>query len=105
MTKARLSLRGIHKNMGGKNILSNLSFSIDTKEIIGLLGPNGAGKTTAFYIAAGLLSPDKGTIEINGKDVSSLPMHLRSRAGLSYLPQESSIFQDLTVKELSLIHI
>ena len=99
MTKARLSLRGIHKNMGGKNILSNLSFSIDTKEIIGLLGPNGAGKTTAFYIAAGLLTPDKGTIEINGKDVSSLPMHLRSRAGLSYLPQESSIFQDLTVKE------
>ena len=99
MTKARLSLRGIHKNMGGKNILSNISFSIDTKEIIGLLGPNGAGKTTAFYIAAGLLAPDKGTIEINGQDVSSLPMHLRSRAGLSYLPQESSIFQDLTVKE------
>jgi lipopolysaccharide export system ATP-binding protein len=99
MTEARLSLKGIEKNIGGKNILSDITFSIDAKEIIGLLGPNGAGKTTAFYIAAGLLSPDKGTIEINGQDVSSLPMHLRSRAGLTYLPQESSIFQDLTVKE------
>ena len=99
MIKARLSLNGIYKNIAGKNILSDITFSIDAKEIIGLLGPNGAGKTTAFYIAAGLLSPDQGTVEINGQDVSSLPMHLRSRAGLSYLPQESSIFQDLTVKE------
>ena len=83
MIKARLSLNGIYKNIAGKNILSDITFSIDAKEIIGLLGPNGAGKTTAFYVAAGLLSPDQGTVEINGQDVSSLPMHLRSRAGLS----------------------
>ncbi|MDO7676625.1 MAG: ATP-binding cassette domain-containing protein, partial [Gammaproteobacteria bacterium] len=99
MTNARLSLDGIYKTIAGKDILSDIAFSIGAKEIIGLLGPNGAGKTTAFYIAAGLLSPDKGTVEINGQDVSNLPMHLRSRAGLTYLPQESSIFQDLTVKE------
>ena len=99
MTNTRLSLNGICKTNAGKDILSDIAFSIGAKEIIGLLGPNGAGKTTAFYIAAGLLAPDKGTVEINGQDVSNLPMHLRSRAGLTYLPQESSIFQDLTVKE------
>ena len=99
MIEARLSLKGIYKTIGGKNILSDIAFSIGAKEIIGLLGPNGAGKTTAFYIAAGLLSPDKGSIEINGQDVSNLPMHLRSKVGLSYLPQEPSIFQDLTVEE------
>ena len=99
MTNTRLSLNGIYKTIAGKDILSDIAFSIGAKEIIGLLGPNGAGKTTAFYIAAGLLAPDKGTVEINGQDVSNLPMHLRSRAGLTYLPQESSIFQDLTVKE------
>ena len=99
MSNVRLSLDGIHKTIAGKDILSDIAFSIGAKEIIGLLGPNGAGKTTAFYIAAGLLSPDKGTVELNGRNVSNLPMHLRSRAGLTYLPQESSIFQDLTVKE------
>ena len=99
MTNTRLSLKGIYKTIAGKDILSDIAFSIGAKEIIGLLGPNGAGKTTAFYIAAGLLASDKGTVEINGQDVSNLPMHLRSRAGLTYLPQESSIFQDLTVKE------
>ena len=99
MIKSRLSVKGIHKTIAGKNILSNIGFSVHAKEIVGLLGPNGAGKTTAFYIAAGLLSPDKGTVEINGRDVSNLPMHLRSRAGLTYLPQESSIFRGLTVEE------
>ena len=99
MIKARLSLKGIYKTIAGKDVLSDIAISISAKEIIGLLGPNGAGKTTAFYIAAGLLSADQGSVEINGQDVTNLPMHLRSRAGLSYLPQESSIFQDLTVKE------
>ena len=76
-----------------------LSISIDAHEIVGLLGPNGAGKTTAFYIAAGLLFPEQGTVSIDGKDVTKLPMHMRSRVGLSYLPQEASIFQELTVEE------
>ena len=99
MIKSRLSVKGIHKTIAGKNILSNISFSVHAKEIVGLLGPNGAGKTTAFYIAAGLLSPDKGDIAINDQDVTNLPMHRRSKFGLTYLPQESSIFQDLTVEE------
>ena len=99
MIKSRLSVKGIHKTIAGKNILSNIGFSVHAKEIVGLLGPNGAGKTTAFYIAAGLLSPDKGAIAINDQDVTNLPMHRRSKFGLTYLPQESSIFQDLTVEE------
>jgi lipopolysaccharide export system ATP-binding protein len=99
MIKSKLSLKGIYKAIAGKNILSDIGFTINSKEIVGLLGPNGAGKTSAFYIAAGLLAPDKGTITINDQDVTNLPMHLRSKVGLSYLPQESSIFQDLTVKE------
>ena len=99
MIKASLSLKGIHKTIAGKKILSDIAFSIGAKEIIGLLGPNGAGKTTAFYIAAGLLFPEQGTVSIDGKDVTKLPMHMRSRVGLSYLPQEASIFQELTVEE------
>jgi len=99
MIKSKLSLKGIYKAIAGKNILSDIGFTINSKEIVGLLGPNGAGKTSAFYIAAGLLAPDKGTITINDQDVTNLPMHLRSKVGLSYLPQESSIFQDLTVKD------
>ena len=99
MIENRLALKEIHKNIAGKNILSDITFFIGTKEIVGLLGPNGAGKTTAFYIAAGLLTPDRGAVLINDQEVTNLPMHIRSRAGLSYLPQEASIFQDLTVIE------
>jgi len=99
MIEKRLSLKKVCKSIAGKNILSNISISIDAHEIVGLLGPNGAGKTTAFYIAAGLLFPEQGTVSIDGKDVTKLPMHMRSRVGLSYLPQEASIFQELTVEE------
>ena len=99
MIEQRLSLKKVCKSIAGKNILSNISISVDAHEIVGLLGPNGAGKTTAFYIAAGLLFPEQGTVSIDGKDVTKLPMHMRSRVGLSYLPQEASIFQELTVEE------
>ncbi|MDB9790722.1 ATP-binding cassette domain-containing protein, partial [Gammaproteobacteria bacterium] len=91
MTENRLTLTTIDKNIAGKSILSDVSFCVGKNEIVGLLGPNGAGKTTAFYIAAGLLFPDRGWVEIDGHIVTNLPMHKRSLVGLSYLPQEASI--------------
>ena len=98
MNSNRLNLTNIEKIIGSKKILSDISFSIDTNEIVGLLGPNGAGKTTAFYIAAGILFPDQGKVLINNKDVTDTPMHARANLGLGYLPQEASIFPDLSVE-------
>tara|TARA_Y100000389_G_scaffold204817_1_gene259872 strand:- start:4151 stop:4876 length:726 start_codon:yes stop_codon:yes gene_type:complete len=98
MNSNRLTLTNIEKTLGSNKILSDVSFSVGAKEIVGLLGPNGAGKTTAFYIAAGLIFPNKGKVFINDKDVSNNPMHARANLGLSYLPQEASIFPDLSVE-------
>ncbi len=98
MNNDRISLANIEKTIGSKKILSDVSFSISSNEIVGLLGPNGAGKTTAFYIAAGLIFPNQGRIFINNKDVTEIPMHGRANLGLGYLPQEASIFPDLTVE-------
>ena len=98
MNKSSLSLTNIEKTIGSKKILSNVSFSIKKNEIVGLLGPNGAGKTTAFYIAAGLIFPNQGKVFINNKNVTSKPMHARASLGLGYLPQESSLFPDLSVE-------
>jgi len=94
----RLSLQDVEKTIGDRKILSNINFSIKNNEIVGLLGPNGAGKTTAFYLAAGLLFPDQGKVLINGQEVTHAPMHMRSKIGLGYLPQEASIFPDLSVE-------
>ena len=98
MNSNRLTLTNIEKTLGSNKILSDVSFSVGSKEIVGLLGPNGAGKTTAFYIAAGLIFPNKGKVFINDKDVSNNPMHARANLGLGYLPQEASIFPDLSVE-------
>ena len=98
MNNDRISLINIEKTISSKKILSDVSFSIGSNEIIGLLGPNGAGKTTAFYIAAGLIVPDQGRVFINNKDVTETPMHSRANLGLAYLPQEASIFPDLSVE-------
>ena len=98
MNSNRLTLTNIEKTLGSNKILSDVSFSVGAKEIVGLLGPNGAGKTTAFYIAAGLIFPNKGKVFINDKDVSNNPMHARANLGLGYLPQEASIFPDLSVE-------
>ena len=98
MNNSYLTLTNIEKTIGAKKILSDISFNVEENEIVGLLGPNGAGKTTAFYIAAGILFPDQGQVLINHHDVTNKPMHTRSSFGLSYLPQESSIFPDLSVK-------
>jgi lipopolysaccharide export system ATP-binding protein len=98
MNSNRLTLTNIEKTLGSNKILSDVSFSVGAKEIVGLLGPNGAGKTTAFYIAAGLIFPNKGKVFINNKNVSNNPMHARANLGLGYLPQEASIFPDLSVE-------
>ena len=93
-----LKLKNIEKSLGSKKILYGINFSIAANEIVGLLGPNGAGKTTAFYIAAGIIFPSKGQIFINNEDVTDKPMHARANLGLGYLPQEASIFPELSVE-------
>ena len=93
-----LKLKNIEKSLGSKKILSGINFSIAANEIVGLLGPNGAGKTSAFYIAAGIIFPSTGQIFINNEDVTQKPMHARANLGLGYLPQEASIFPELSVE-------
>ncbi len=94
-----LSLKNIKKSINGKLIVNNVSFEVSNGTINGLLGPNGAGKTTTFYLIAGLIKSDEGSIFYFDDNVSSLPMHRRSQLGIKYLPQEPSIFQNLTVLE------
>ena len=94
-----LTLQNISKSIKTKKIVDSISFDIKPGTINGLLGPNGAGKTTTFYLIAGLIKCDNGKIFFNGKDITSLPMHKRSKIGIKYLPQEPSIFQNLSVYE------
>ena len=94
-----LSLNKISKSINGKTIVDKVSFNIEPGSINGLLGPNGAGKTTTFYLIAGLIRLDSGEIIFNGNDISDISMHRRSNMGIKYLPQEPSIFQDLSVYE------
>ena len=94
-----LSIQNINKTIKDKNIVDNISFEVPSGCISGLLGPNGAGKTTTFYIIAGLLKADKGDIFLANENVSNLAMHKRSKMGIKYLPQEPSIFQNLSVYE------
>jgi len=94
-----LSIQNINKTIKDKNIVDNISFEVSLGCISGLLGPNGAGKTTTFYIIAGLIKADKGDIFLADENVSSFAMHKRSKMGIKYLPQEPSIFQNLSVYE------
>ena len=87
------------KSYKGRKVVDGISLRIDQGEVVGLLGPNGAGKTTTFYIIVGLVSPDAGQVLLDGIDISCLPLYLRARNGISYLPQEPSIFRKLTVEE------
>ena len=90
---------GLRKSYRKRTVVNDVSLEIKQTEIVGLLGPNGAGKTTAFYMIVGLEKPDRGKIFLDGKDISRLPMYLRARSGISYLPQEASVFRKLTVEE------
>lgn len=102
-----LQIIQISKSFGNKKVVRNISLNINKGEIVGLLGPNGAGKTTIFYIIVGLVKSDSGDIYIDKKNISSLPIYLRSQMGISYLPQEPSIFRGMNVEDnlMSIIEI
>ena len=87
------------KRFGSRVVVDGVSLKVKRGEVVGLLGPNGAGKTTTFYMMVGLVKPDGGRILLDGEDITYLPMHLRARAGIGYLPQEPSVFRKLTVRE------
>jgi lipopolysaccharide export system ATP-binding protein len=89
----------ISKSYNGRRVVDNVSVRVEQGEVVGLLGPNGAGKTTSFYITVGLVSPESGAVMLNEEDITSLPMYLRARKGVSYLPQEASVFRKLTVED------
>jgi lipopolysaccharide export system ATP-binding protein len=95
----RLCADAITKRLGGREILAGVTVEVRAGEIVGLLGPNGAGKTTTFYCLVGLMRPDGGTVSLNGLDVTREPMYQRARHGISYLPQEPSVFRKLTVED------
>ena len=94
---AVLFASGLRKTYAGRAVVDGVSISVQPGEIVGLLGPNGAGKTTSFYMIAGLVPPDAGSVSFRGQNISRLPMHRRARLGLGYLPQEESIFRKLSV--------
>jgi len=95
----KLEAKDITKKIKKTQILHGISLEVRSGETVGLLGPNGAGKTTCFYTICGLVEPTSGQIFLNGKDITSLPLHKRALEGIGYLPQESSIFKDLSVEE------
>ncbi|MEC8741120.1 MAG: LPS export ABC transporter ATP-binding protein [Pseudomonadota bacterium] len=94
-----LSAQNLAKNFKGRDVVKDVSIEVSQSQIVGLLGPNGAGKTTCFYMIVGLIQANSGKVLLDQKDVTQLPIHDRARHGLSYLPQESSIFRNLTVEE------
>ncbi len=99
VTTSRLEAQGLKKSYGSRLVVEDVSLTVQSGEVVGLLGPNGAGKTTSFYMIVGLVRADAGRISIDGQAVERMPIHKRSRMGLSYLPQEASIFRKLNVEE------
>src|SRR5690554_6506132 len=97
--KGSLKATGLRKTYGKRPVVYGVSLSVESGEVVGLLGPNGAGKTTSFYMIVGIVPTDAGRITIEGTDVTSMPMHKRARLGLSYLPQDASVFRRLTVEQ------
>ncbi len=99
MAISTLNVRGLQKSYGARMVVRDVSLQVRSGEVIGLLGPNGAGKTTSFYMIVGLVPSDAGVIQIDGTNISHLPIHRRAVLGLSYLPQEASVFRKLTVED------
>ena len=99
MAASNLTVRGLQKSYGARQVVHDVSLEIGSGEIVGLLGPNGAGKTTSFYMIVGLVPLDGGEITLDGATISNLPIHRRAVMGLSYLPQEASVFRKLTVED------
>ena len=96
---ATLSLNKLVKTYNGRPVVNSVSLNIEDSNVVGLLGPNGAGKTTTFYMTIGIIKADKGRVLLDDEDITSYPMYLRARRGVGYLPQETSIFRKLTVKQ------
>ncbi|HUI25447.1 MAG TPA: LPS export ABC transporter ATP-binding protein [Candidatus Kryptonia bacterium] len=94
-----LSAQRLCKRLGGRQVLRDVSITVHAGEVVGLLGPNGAGKTTTFYAIVGLIRPDSGSVSLDGDDVTRDPMYMRARKGISYLPQEPSVFRKLSVED------
>ena len=94
-----LHAQGLRKRYRARDVVRDFSFRLDPGEVVGLLGPNGAGKTTCFYLVVGLVAADAGRIQLDQRDITALPMHVRARLGLGYLPQEPSVFRRLTVAQ------
>jgi lipopolysaccharide export system ATP-binding protein len=94
-----LQTRDLSKTYRGRRVVDDVSISVQQGQVVGLLGPNGAGKTTSFYMIVGLISPDSGRVLLDDKDITELPMYLRARSGISYLPQEASVFRKLSVEQ------
>jgi len=94
-----LIVKNLQKSYGKRMIIKDVSFEIKKGEVFAILGPNGAGKTTSFYMIFGIVKPDSGTITLDGHDITNIPMHLRAKIGIGYLPQEASIFQGLSVED------
>jgi lipopolysaccharide export system ATP-binding protein len=99
MSNAVLAARGLVKRYKKRTVVRDVSLQVRAGEIVGLLGPNGAGKTTSFYMIVGLVPADGGLIELDGQDITALPMHARAQRGIGYLPQEASVFRKLSVAE------
>jgi lipopolysaccharide export system ATP-binding protein len=99
MANSQLNVRGLQKTYGARQVVRDVSLYVESGQVVGLLGPNGAGKTTSFYMIVGLVPSDAGEIDLDGVDISHLPIHRRAVLGLSYLPQEASVFRKLTVEE------
>ncbi|MCD6390145.1 MAG: LPS export ABC transporter ATP-binding protein [Desulfobulbaceae bacterium] len=95
----KLSAQGLEKSYKGRTVVRGISLEVNSGQVIGLLGPNGAGKTTTFYMVVGLVHPDKGRVFLDDKDLTGLPIYTMARAGISYLPQEKSVFQRLSVED------
>jgi lipopolysaccharide export system ATP-binding protein len=98
-SEGTLFLEGLAKSFGRKQAVRDVTFTMRSGEVVGLLGPNGAGKTTVFYMVVGFIRPSSGRIWLNGKDVTAFPMYRRARLGISYLPQEPSVFRKLSVED------
>lgn len=95
----KLKAANLVKTYNGRTVVKNVSYEVNQGEVVGLLGPNGAGKTTSFYMTVGLVTPEKGKVTIDGKDITSEAMYKRAKLGLGYLPQEASIFRNLSVED------